>query len=129
MKTFRDYCILREADESKHLRTVLISNMGLDDTINDKTGEDIPLEQLDLDNVSKTLMSSALWKKLSPKVQKNAQALFNEPQNKRLGELLDVLTAEPVNIGKVMGKDDDSSAQKPAPGTPPPSPTPTPTAP
>lgn len=129
MKTFRDYCILREADESKHLRTVLVSNMGLDDTINDKTGEDIPLEQLDLDNVSKTLMNSALWKKLSPKVQKNAQALFNEPQNKRLGELLDVLTAEPVNIGKVMGKDDDSSAQKPAPGAPAPSPTPPPTTP
>jgi hypothetical protein len=125
MKTFRDYCIFREADESQHLRSVLVSNMGLDDTINDKTGEDIPLEQLDLENVFKRLMSSALWKKLSSKVQKNAQALFNEPQNKRLGELLDVLASEPVNIGKVMGKDDEPTPQKSV-SSKPPTPTPTP---
>jgi hypothetical protein len=129
MKTFHEYCVLREADENKHLRTVLISNMGLDDTINDKTGEDIPLEQLDLEEIQKTLMASALWKKLSSKVQKNAQALFNEPQNKRLGELLDILTSEPVNIGKVMGKDDETTPQAAPAGAPTPSPTPPPTAP
>ncbi len=122
MKTFQEFVIerdrlLAEADESKHLRAVLISNMGLEDTINDKTGEDIPLEQLDLDVITKRLKGSALWKKISTKVQKHTDEILREPQNKRLAELLDVLTSEPLNIGKIMGHDDEATPQKtPTPG-------------
>lgn len=113
-----------EADESKHLRTVLISNMGLEDTISNKTGEDIPLEQLDLEAIRKTLLGSALWRKIGHKIQRKAEEIFREPQNKRLAELLDVLTSEPINIGKVMGKDYEPTPQAAPSSAAPPQPTP-----
>ena len=117
MKTFEEFVIerdkfLAEANETQHLRTVMTANMGLDKTIDDKTGEDIPLQQLDLSVIFKTLKNAALWRKLSPKVQKQAEDIFRDPQNKRLADLLDVLTSEPINIGKVMGKDDNQTPQK-----------------
>lgn len=114
MKTFQEFVIerdrlLAEADAGKHLRSVLISNMGLEDTINDKTGEDIPLDQLDLDQVAKHLKGSALWKKLSPKAQKGGEDMLREPQNRRLADLLDALSHDPITLGKMTPQDDPPS--------------------
>jgi hypothetical protein len=116
MKTFREFVkardrVLTEADESKHLRRVLIANMGLEDIINQKTGEDIPLEQLDLDVIAKRLKGSALWTKLPEKSQKRAEEIFRQPMNRRLAELLDTLTAIPIKLAKVTTQDDGPTPQ------------------
>lgn len=122
MKTFQEFVVERqrldEMKESENLRKVMIGNMGLERVINDKTGEEIPLLQLDYKATQKRLEGSALWDKLSPKVQNDAGKIFLQPQNKRLRELLDVLTSEPLNIPKVMGKDDEPAPQTAPPATP-----------
>lgn len=102
---------LNEANESKHLRSVLISNMGLEGTIDNKTGEDIPLEQLDLNVIAKHLKNSALWKKLSSKAQESGEDMLREPQNHRLADLLDALSYDPINLGRMLPKDDEPTPQ------------------
>ena len=116
MNTFREFVKNRdrtfnEADESKHLRSVLIANMGLEKIINQKTGEDIPLEQLDLNVIGKRLKGSALWSKLPVKSRNRAEEVLNQPMNKRLAELLDILTAIPVKLASVTTQDDGQGPQ------------------
>lgn len=116
MHTFREFVkardrVLTEADGGKHLRRVLVANMGLEDIINQKTGEDIPLEQLDLDAVAKKLKGSALWTKLPQKSQNRAEEIFRQPMNRRLAELLDTLTAIPINLAKAVTQDDGQTPQ------------------
>lgn len=116
MHTFTEFVKVRdrmmnEADETKHLRRVLIGNMGLENIISQKTGEDIPLDQLDLDVVAKKLKGSALWTKLPEKSQKRAEEIFRQPMNRRLAELLDTLTAIPIKLGKAITQDDGPSPQ------------------
>ena len=114
MKTFQEFLLQRdkllaEANEVKHLRSTLVHVMGLDDAISSKTGEDIPLEQLNLDDIKKKLEGWSLWQKLPEKSREAAEDMLRAPQNQRLADLLDTLGDQPMNLGSVTTQDDNPS--------------------
>jgi hypothetical protein len=130
LKTFREWLaqrdgtLIAEADELKQLRNTLIDAMDLADVINSKTGEDISLEQLDLDDIKERLTRQMVWKRLPDTSKDATEGIFREPGNKRLGDLLDAMCQQPIDLGKQPVQDDQPSPQKPVkPNAEPPQPT------
>ncbi len=115
---WRDENPINEADEVQHLRRLLVSNMGLDDTVNDKTGEDITLDQLDLNAINRKLTDSALWEKLGPEAQDAFSTMMRQPDNKRLADLLDAICDHPLQLDKVITQDAPTTPQKTLPKPP-----------
>jgi len=120
MKTFQEFVAererLAEAKESDQLRKVLIGNMGLEEVIADKGGEQIPLLQLKPEVIGEKLKSSALWKNIPVKARKAAEIMLMQPGNKLLADLLDVFKDVSLDIGTV--EDDEPSPQKTPEPTP-----------
>ena len=116
IKSFREWVsdyennILNEAKDSKYLRNLIISQLKLDKVISSQNGEDITLDSLNTKELKSNLKNWQLYSKINKQDRKEAELMLQNPENKRLADLLDVLTKNPL-VGKSISDIVDSDDQ------------------
>lgn len=111
LKTFQEWVAgrqanyLNEADASKHLRNLIVTQLKLDKVIASDRGEDISLDNLNIGEIKENLANWQLYAKLPEESRQAAEEMLDQPENSRLADLLDILVKQPINIGKVVTQD------------------------